>query len=223
MIEVADRPAVADGLVLPYVDLDFPVVSGDFAPADHGYAVYSAISHACGEIHSRKDISINTITGQPDRQGKIQLGSRSTLRIRLPYDAIAMLLPLAGQQLKLGTHEIQLGIPRMSQLEPSSLLKSRIVTIKKFQEPELFLDAVRRQLAALEIAGTAIIPLNQKSEADRKAIKIKSYSIVGFGVEVGDLSDEDSIKLQIAGLGGKHKMGCGIFNSLPRRGQKFHE
>jgi CRISPR-associated protein Cas6 len=225
MVEVAVRSAVADSFLLPHVDLDFPIVSGDFAPADHGYAVYSAISHASPEIHSRNDISIHTITGQPDEQGKILLGSRSAIKIRLPYDAeiIQLLLPLAGKKLKLGIHEIQLGIPRMSQLEPASLLKSRIVTIKKFQEPELFLDAVKRQLAVLEIVGTAIIPFNRKGEADRKAIKIKTYSIVGFGVEIGDLSDEDSIKLQIAGLGGKHKMGCGIFNPLPHRGKRSYE
>jgi CRISPR-associated protein Cas6 len=40
---------------------------------------------------------------------------------------------------------------------------------------------------------------------------VRQYVVVGFGVEVTGLSDEDSIKLQICGLGGKRKMGCGIF------------
>jgi CRISPR-associated endonuclease/helicase Cas3 len=34
---------------------------------------------------------------------------------------------------------------------------------------------------------------------------------VGFGLKVRDLCDDDSIKLQERGLGGKRRMGCGIF------------
>ncbi|NJN00113.1 MAG: type I-MYXAN CRISPR-associated protein Cas6/Cmx6, partial [Phormidesmis sp. RL_2_1] len=49
-----------------------------------------------------------------------------------------------------------------------------------------------------------------------KAIKIKSYSVVGFSLIVTDLNAEDSIKLQINGIGGKHRMGCGIFTAFPR-------
>jgi CRISPR-associated endonuclease/helicase Cas3 len=40
--------------------------------------------------------------------------------------------------------------------------------------------------------------------------------VVGFSLIASDLSDEDSIKLQQFGLGGKHRMGCGIFTSFPR-------
>jgi CRISPR-associated protein Cas6 len=211
--------------VLPYVELGFPIVSGEILPADHGYGVYSAISHISGEIHDRDDINIQTISGKPDEQGKIHLHAHSQLRIRIPYhpEIISLVLPLAGQKLTIGTHEIQLGIPVMLPLQPVSTLRSRIVTIKKFQEPEPFLEAVQRQLDAIEITGIVKIPLNRKGESDRKAIKIKQYSVVGFGVEISHLSDEDSLKLQIAGLGGKHKMGCGIFNPLPRRARMLDE
>ncbi len=91
-------------------------------------------------------------------------------------------------------------------------MRSRIVTIKGFQEPEPFLEAAKRQLEPLGISGTIAIPLNTEGELDRKAIKIKQYSVVGFGLEVSGLSDEDSIKLQTHGLGGKRRMGCGVFS-----------
>jgi CRISPR-associated protein Cas6 len=225
MLDTMVKPAVAGSFVLSYVEMGFPIVSGELLPADHGYGLYSAISHISGEIHDRDNISIQTISGRSDEQGKILLHSHSQLRIRIPYEPeiISLILPLAGQRLTIGIHQIQLGIPAMSPLQPVSTLRSRIVTIKKFQEPEPFLEAIQRQLDAMEISAILKIPLNRKGEIDRKAIKIKQYTVVGFGVEISNLSDEDSLKLQITGLGGKHKMGCGIFNPLPRRERMLDE
>jgi CRISPR-associated protein Cas6 len=213
-----ESPTPGAGLaMLPYVELSFGVI-GETLPADHGYGLYGAIAHLCPKIHEQEGISISTISGEPDRQGKIYLSKSSRLRIRLPYevDIIAQILPLAGQTLKIGTHSIQLGIPQIFQLRPFDKLRSRIVTIKKFQEPEPFLEAVKRQMDTLAIQGNAFIPLNEEGQPLRKAIKIKQYSVVGFGLVVTDLSDEDSIKLQTNGLGGKRRMGCGVFTSFPR-------
>ncbi len=202
---------------LPYVELSFGVV-GQTLPADHGYGLYSAIAHRCPDIHEQDELSIQTIAGEPDKQGKIHLSRQSRLKIRLPYDPakIGLVLPLAGQSLTIGSHTIQLEIPQIYPLQPTDKLRSRIVTIKKFQEPDSFKEAAQRQLDALGIQGTLILPLNEEGEPSRKAIKIKTYSVVGFSLIVTDLNDEDSIKLQQVGLGGKHRMGCGIFTPFPR-------
>lgn len=201
---------------LPYVELSFKVL-GETLPADHGYGLYSAIAHVQPEIHQQEGLSIQTIPGIPDKQGKIHLTDQSRLRVRLPGDQVPLVYPLAGNQLTIGIHSIRLGIPQIFMLQPASRLRSRIVTIKGFQEPDPFLDAVKRQLDALEVQGNASIPLNPEGEPDRKAIKIKKYSVVGFGLEVSELNEEDSLKLQIYGLGGKHRMGCGIFAPLSQR------
>jgi CRISPR-associated protein Cas6 len=200
-----------------FVELCFGIV-GETLPADHGYGLYSAIAHLCPMVHEQEGVSISTISGEPDRQGKIYLAKSAQLKIRLPYEAdkIAQVLPLAGQILKIGTHSIQLSIPQISPLRPFEQLRSRIVTIKKFQDPEPFLEAVKRQMDALEIQGNASIPVDEAGLPLRKAIKIKKFSVVGFSVVVTDLSDEDSLKLQAHGLGGKHRMGCGVFTSFPR-------
>jgi CRISPR-associated protein Cas6 len=211
------QPGSTDLMNVPFVELSFEAV-GQTLPADHGYGLYSAIAHLCPKIHGQEGISIQTISGKPDNQGKIYLSRQSQLRIRLPYDPerISLVLPLAGQRLVIGSHAIQLGIPQIHLLRPVEKLRSRIVTIKKFQEPEPFLDAAQRQLDALGIQGNLLIPINEQGEPSRKAIKIKSYSVVGFSVIVTDLNDEDSLKLQKYGLGGKHRMGCGIFVTFPR-------
>lgn len=208
--------AIQTEVDLPYVDMCFGLV-GRSLPADHGYGLYSAIAHLCPQLHQQHWLSIQTVMGIPDGQGKIYLTDKSRLRIRLPGGQVPLVYPLAGKQLTIGTHSICLGIPQIFMLQPAARLRSRIVTIKGFQEPEPFLEAAKRQLEALEVQGTAAIPLNAEGEPDRKAIKIKRYSVVGFGLEVSGLSDEDSIKLQIYGLGGKRRMGAGIFTSVGER------
>lgn len=159
--------------------------------------------------------------GIPDGKGKIYVTDRSRLRIRVPGDMVPVVYPLAGKAFTIGKHLIRLGIPQIFMLRPASRLRSRIVVIKGFQEPEPFLSAAKRQLEALNIKGRVWIPMNDKGEPDRKTIKIKKYTIVGFGLEVADLNDEDSLKLQIAGCGGKRRMGCGVFVPLRYRGSLY--
>jgi CRISPR-associated protein Cas6 len=210
MLAVESPQSGREILVLPYVELSFGVI-GETLPADHGYGLYSAIAHLCPQVHEQEGLSILTIAGIPDKKGKIFLTERSHLRIRLPYDCMPMVYHLAGKQLSIGSHSIRLGIPQIFMLRPGSRLRARIVTIKNHQEPESFLEAARLQLAALGVVGEAIVPLDMEGKPARKTIKIKAYSVVGFGLEVSGLSEEDSIKLQISGLGGKHRMGCGVF------------
>ena len=195
---------------LPHVELSFGI-SGETLPADHGYGLYSAIAHLQPDLHQQEGLSLQTITGIPDKQGKIYLTDKSRLRIRLPGDKVPLVYSLAGKQLIIGKHPIELHIPQIFMLQPSRKLRSRIVTIKKFQEPQPFLDAAKRQLDDLGIQGTVSIPTNVQGEPDRKAIKIKQYTVVGFGLEVTNLTKEDSLKLQMVGLGGKRRMGCGVF------------
>lgn len=222
MLAIERQNADSSDFTLPYVELSFAVL-GNTLPADHGYGLYSAIAHICPTVHAHKELSIQTICGEPDKQGKIYLSKGSRLKIRIPYEPekIALILPLAGQHLNIGTHSIQLGIPQIFPIRSVDKLRSRIVTIKKFQEPEPFLEAAKRQLDALGIAGNLSIPLNEEGEPSRKAIKIKTYSVVGFSVNVTELNDEDSIKLQIFGLGGKHRMGCGIFTPFRHSGRFY--
>jgi CRISPR-associated protein Cas6 len=212
LITECDREPGQDNS-LPYVELCFSII-GKTLPADHGYGLYSAIAHSQEELHNLAGVSIQTIQGMPDKQGIIHLSDRSKLRIRLPGDKVPLVYPLAGNQLTIGNHSILLGIPQIFVLQPAARLRSRIVTIKGFQEPETFLAAAKRQLDALQIQGNLSIPLNEEGEPSRKAIKVKTFSVVGFSLEATDLSDEDSIKLQILGLGGKHRMGCGVFNKF---------
>ena len=100
-------------------------------------------------------------------------------------------------------------MPNIDLLQPARHLYCRVVI--KGQQPETFLKAVQRQLQQLRIKGEVRVSMGAHGSLNRKTLKVRQYVVVGFGLEVADLSDQDSLKLQVCGIGGKRKMGCGIF------------
>jgi CRISPR-associated protein Cas6 len=195
---------------LPYVDLSFSVM-GKTLPIDHGYRLYAALTHLQSKLHSLDNLSIQTIPGIPNEDGSLLLNEHSKLRIRLPTDKIPLVYCFAGKLITVGKHIVRLGIPEIYLLQPVENLRSRIVVIKGYEEPETFLQAAQRQIEQLGIQRTVSIPINANGKPKRRTIKIKRFTVVGFALEVMNLSHEDSLTLQTYGIGGRQKMGCGVF------------
>jgi len=192
------------------VDMCFPVRGHGF-PAEHGYGLLSALAQWVPSIHQNLHIGILTVPGIGDKQGKILLTPRSHLRIRLPMEAISGVYRLAGKRLRVGSHEVHLGIPEIFTLKPCATLKARIVTIKGYLEAENLEQAAQKQLEQLGIPGEVKVLRDPEGKPLRKTLKIKRHTIVGFTTSVQGLSDDDSIRLQQVGLGGRRRMGCGFF------------
>ncbi len=191
------------------------LLTGTQLPADHGYLLYSAISKASSSLHGIDWLAVELISGFPSGPGLIILPDRNaTLRIRIPADHYRDVLILAGKRLDIDGHQIRLGLPVARPLEPAPSLYARVVTIKKFTEPEPFLEAVSRQLDSLDLTGRAELPHDEQGRYRRRIVTIHGKSVVGFSVAVHDLNDEDSLKLQSSGIGGRRAMGCGIFNLI---------
>ncbi len=200
---------------VPHIIVRFPV-QGKTLPADHGYALYSALSRRLPEFHTARWLAVELISGVPWRQGIIALPTRSAaLNLRLPADAFGKVMRLAGTRLEIEGHQLTLGIPVARPLTPAASLYARFVTIRNSTEAEPFLDAAKRQLDKLGITtATLELPRDEQGRFRRRIIKIKAASIVGFSLAAHDLTDDDSIKLQTHGLGGRRKMGCGSFNPI---------
>jgi CRISPR-associated protein Cas6 len=128
-------------------------------------------------------------------------------------DKLGHVLRLAGAHLEIDGYPLWLGLPVSRPLVPATSLYARIVTIKKFTEPEPFLDAAQRQLVQLGIAAVLEFPRDGHRRS-RRIITIHGHKVVGFSLAVHGLSDADSIKLQSVGLGGRRSMGCGMFNPI---------
>lgn len=189
------------------IELTFPIVQGESFPADHGYGLYSALCYWQPKIKAY-NWQLGTIPGVPDHNGTIKLADKSRLTIRTNEDDIDTFLELAWQQLTVGKHNILLGSAEITLPGPVPTLTARLVTIKQQDHhcgrPEPFRDAVLLQMGRLGVSGKVTI-------GDRRSIKIQRFAVIGFAVEISELSDRSSLLLQANGIGGKRRMGCGVF------------
>jgi CRISPR-associated protein Cas6 len=209
--------ALADAIntdAAPCITVHFPV-QGRQLPADHGYALYSAITRRLPALHGASWLGLELLSGVPWRQGIIVLPTRGAhLRLRIPADRYGHVLSLAGARLDIAGHTIRLGIPSARPLTPAPSLYARCVTIKKFTDPEPFLDAARRQLDALGLTATLELPTDEQGRPRRRIITIQRKHVVGFSLAAHGLNDDDSLRLQTSGIGGRRAMGCGHFNPI---------
>lgn len=175
------------------IDLTFPVF-GDCLPSDHNYGLYSALVHNCEQL-KEIDWQLGTITGIPGGKGLIKLGNKSKFKIRCAIEHAHLFQPT---NLKIGKWEVSVGIPKAADLTASPDLYSRIVVIKGAETPEQFRQSLIKQLPP----GTAA------TIGYRRKLKIKRFTVIGFEVFAHATAPKT---LQIQGLGGKRKIGCGFF------------
>ena len=131
--------------------------------------------------------------------------------MRLSAGLIPKVLALAGKRLVIGGDTLLVGVPQVQALRPAAVLAARLVTTRNGQDEHRFDREIAHQLSALGITASAI-------RGRRLVVRIKDKTVVGYGVRVAGLDDAESLRLQEHGLGGRRKMGCGVF--VPVRGSE---
>jgi CRISPR-associated protein Cas6 len=199
----------------PIVDIFFEV-RGSRVSADHGYALYGAVARVLEArddawLHQSDQVGLHLLRGAYDRRGQLLLGPRARFGLRLPAALIPKVLALAGKHLIVGADALRIGVPHVQALRPAPVLAARLVTTRNGQDEGRFDREIARQLSALGIATAAI-------RGRRRIVRIKDKTVVGYGVRVEGLNAEESVRLQEHGLGGRRKMGCGVF--VPGRGRE---
>jgi CRISPR-associated protein Cas6 len=208
---------------MPTIDLAFTLV-GRTIPLDHGYSLFSAISKIVPSVHGNERVGLHPIAGLRTSPGSLQLTERSILRLRLPSEEIAPYIALSGCSIELEGHRLRIGIPRVESLRGVANLAARLVTIRGALTPDRLEQRVRQELSRLEVSGEpSFVPSDRPpwtGQPKRRVMRIKDKRIVGFAVRISGLTPEESIRLQEHGLGGRRRMGCGVF--LPRRSDAEH-
>ncbi len=195
------------------VDLSFRI-AGLTVPLDHGYALFGAVARVLGDIHKADWLAIHPMNGVPSSNQTLALHpTHAALTLRVIPSQIPLTLALAGKTLELRGHRFNVGTPSVYALKPSDSLTARMVVVKGFTEPEPFNGAVKRKLE--ELGVTAKIEIGR-----RRIAHIANDRIVGFGLTLRELADEASLRVQYAGIGGRQRMGCGVF--LPLRADSQH-
>jgi len=203
------------------VDLHFPV-RGDAVASDHGYPLYAALCRELPEAHGAAWLRVHPIRGERIVSGALRLRDYSGLTLRVPLDRIGLLLPLVGRVLDVGGARLALRAPSIVKLEGSDRLDARLValkltaisrksnqTIDKVVFERVFRLELQRQLDALEVSA-------EVSLTGRQQITVGGKRVLGFSVRLEGLTPDQSLRLQHDGVGGKRRMGCGVF--VPTRG-----
>jgi CRISPR-associated protein Cas6 len=191
-----------------HLELGFPLL-GKSLPVDNGYPFFVAISRFF-DGHLPPEVSLMSVSGYvvPGTR-EILIDHDALFRLRVPAGNDGSLFKLAGKALSVGGHDVRLGIPSVWILRAAPNLYSRIVTIQGFLEPEPFLEAVRRQMAAIGVQGDAEIA------GPKRSIQIKGKYASGYPVRIRSLSAEGSLRLLAHGLGGRRHFGAGVFVPTP--------
>jgi CRISPR-associated endonuclease/helicase Cas3 len=219
-------PISSEASKAPVVDVSFPLQL-QRAPRDHGYALYGALCRIAPELHEARWLGVHPLSGHPIDNDTLELGTRGRLRLRLPAERIVTILPLAGATLHISDCRGVIGAPTIHPLTSAPSLDARMVAIKLTaaphrMNPELGRDAldiaafrsryvkeIERQLAALEIKK----PFDVRG---KRSLTVGGRRVIGYAVRVSDLSHDESLRLLEHGIGGKRRMGCGVFR--PTRG-----
>ena len=206
-----------------FLEIQF-ALRGKTLPSDHGYALYSAIKKLLQSTSNESlpndlpsEVRLCSISGIPDQAGMIYLNRGSRFRVRCPSDQMqAWYRFLQNQVFDIRGHLIRLVQPRITLPEASDTLASRLVTFKldaidHADVPRYFLESCQKGLERLEIKGQSFIKSDVNGDLARCTIQVKDKKIVGYSVVIEGLSQEDSLKLQWHGLGGRQHFGCGWF------------
>jgi CRISPR-associated protein Cas6 len=199
----------------PVVDVFFGV-RGSRVSTDHGYALYSAVARVLETredawLHQLDKVGLHLLRGAYGSHGRLLLGPRARFGLRLPAALIPKVLALAGKRLVIGDDSLRVGVPHVQALRPAAVVAARMVTTRNGEDERRFDGEIARQLSGLGVTSPA-------TRGRRRVIRIKDKTIVGYGVRVAGLSASESLRLQEQGLGGRRKMGCGVF--LPVRGSE---
>lgn len=211
----------------PTLDIFFRVI-GKEVPTDHGYALYGALSRILETrkdqwMHGNPHIGLHTIRGERVGNGRLLVGPNARLGLRLSSELLPRCLKLAGKSLELDGCRLRVGVGETQTLTPAATLHCRIVTTKNGHNPTRFDAEIARQCTALGIRhkvfrAPKVSGENDGRDPSRRIIRVKNKRIVGYAVLATELTVEESILLQERGLGGRRRMGCGVF--VPLAGNK---
>lgn len=189
------------------VDVEF-VLRGDYIPVDHAHQLFGAVATALNmDIHNAKWLAIQTIRGELIRD-RILINNKSRLKLRVDVDRIPTVLKLIGKKLNIDQQSVLVNVANIKPIVPAQNLHARLVVIKEHLQVTEFVSALFKQLNQMNIPTDSLnIIVTEKP----KIVRVHNKKIVGYGVTIANLTSEQSLAIQTEGLGGKRRMGCGIF------------
>ncbi|GAB7388018.1 hypothetical protein BSNK01_18550 [Bacillaceae bacterium] len=202
---------IEHSLDLP-VRICFPVL-GRQVPVDHHEALYAAVSRERPRLHGLEGLALSPIIGGEAAGNQLKLNRDSRVFFQLPPQSIHEVIGLAGRRLLLTGEQIRLGVPQLYPIVPSRTLFSKYCTSRNAMDEERMKERICEELKKMGVTWQNVTITLLR----RRVIQIHDKKIVGWGVRLSGLSANDSLLIQMRGIGGRRRYGGGFF--LPVRGE----
>lgn len=174
---------------------------GESIPADYPHKLWDALLRIAPALADSEQVGVIPLRG-PNNNGELLLPKRAKLVLRLPLALQDVVMALSEQKLQIGAGTLRLGRGKTRELQPYPTLHAHLVAGPS-DEAE-FVQMVHTALAALEVRSKLICGRHHSLNTDRQ-------NISGFSLVMHDLTPEDSLRVQYAGMGSGRNLGCGIF------------
>jgi CRISPR-associated protein Cas6 len=184
------------------VDVVFPL-EGKTLPRDHANAIRQALTAQLSWLEADPGAGIHPVKLVPGDDVPPLLSRRARLVLRVASRRFEELRELAGLALIVEGHGLRLGVPHRHELLPHGTLYAYRVAADGADEAA-FMAMVEAELAQLSIAGERVCGKHQRHLID-------GHVLDAFSLMLHALPPDQSIRLQVAGLGTHRLMGCGLF------------
>lgn len=202
----------------PTVDLVFAIRCREL-PVDHAYSLSIAIMAHLPWIKEEEGAGIHSIHVAASGNGWMRPihdddllfpSKRTKLSIRIPVEREADARVLSGKLLEVDGHELAIGDARTRSLSDLTTLFSRHMVVDEADTEEEFLDSAVENLKEMGVHPKKMLC------GIENIIKTPDRQMKTRSLMLADLHLEESVTLQIQGMGAYRHLGCGLF--IPHRG-----
>lgn len=183
------------------VDLVF-ALRGESIQPDHGLLLRQSVARALDWFEGEPQAGIHPLRGATASGDRLVLSRRAQLVLRLPLHRVGQARKLTGARFDLGG-AVEVGEAALRPLQPYPVLYSGFVWTG-FEDEAHFLAEAQRLVAAAGIECKLIVGKRRQAQGG-------DGPVTGYSLMLHGLSTEHSLRIQTAGLGGQHLLGCGLF------------
>ena len=182
------------------IDVVFEI-SGGTLPAAYPYALWDELSRLAPQFGEYENVGVIPLRMPTSNEGML-IPKRAKLVLRLPLSLADVASGLSQKQMQVAGSELHLGSCKTRPIQHYPTLHSHLVT--GADDELVFMEEVAAALAAMEVEAKLIC-------GQRHTLADGDSLISGYSLVLHDLSPEDSLRVQYAGLGKERRFGCGIF------------
>lgn len=203
------------------VDVVFAVKDCPCLPAEHAYPLAEALQQTLPWLAEEEQVGVHPIYGAESGNGwqrpedpdaPIYLSRRQKMTLRVPRERVEDARQLSGSTLELDGYSLTVGEAKTRLLSDLPTLFARNVATRPGLSEDEFLEQVARELQELDVQ------VKKMMASIERDIRTPDGPLHTRGLMLADLTPEDSVRLQEAGLGPHRKLGCGLF--VPQKGIK---